>query len=147
MPVAVVLKMEVCYANNKRYSSLDPISSAWSTRRRDRWGPDGAVYHARHRHLLTGGLLYPAVRYRGTAHRTANIVGLFDEWCLLLCSRRGAAGAAGPLAVVGVLGHDLWPDRTWAASDWWRGYHQWVGVWLAGHADHGPHRGAHRGCS
>src|SRR2546423_10197098 len=28
-----------------------------------------------------------------------------------------APGAAGPPVVVGVLGHDLWLDRTWAASD------------------------------
>jgi hypothetical protein len=32
-------------------------------------------------------------------------------------SSLGTPGAAGPPAVVGVLGHDLWPDRTWAASD------------------------------
>jgi hypothetical protein len=28
-----------------------------------------------------------------------------------------APGAAGPPVVVGVLGHDLWLDRTWAAFD------------------------------
>src|SRR6266700_2037014 len=106
--------MEACYANNTRYSSLDPIASAWSTRRRDRWGPDGPVYHARHRYLPADGLLYPAVRYRGTAHRTANVVDLYEGWRLLLCSRPGAAGAAGPPAVGSVLGHALWPDRTWA---------------------------------
>src|SRR6266571_8323120 len=147
MPVAVVLKMEVCYANNKRYSSLDPIASAGSTRRRDRWGPDGPVYHARHRYLPADRLLYPAVRYRGTAHRTANVVELYEGWRLLLCSRPGAAGAAGPPAVGSVLGHALWPDRPWAASDGGSGYHRWVGLWLAGHADHALRRGAYRGCS
>src|SRR5258706_2585422 len=127
--------------------TYDPISSAWSTRRRDRWGPDGDVYHARHRHLPADGFFYTAVRYRGTAHRTANVVDLHDEWRLLLCSWPGTPGAAGPPVVVGILGHDLWLDRTWAASDRGSGYHQWVGLWLAGHAGHDLHRDAHRGCS
>src|SRR6516165_1824880 len=101
--------MEVCYANNQRYSSIDPISSAWSTRRRDWWGPDGVVYHARHRHLPADGLLYPAVRYRGSAHRTKNVVDRSDEWCFLLCARPSAGGAIGPPAVGSILGHALWP--------------------------------------
>src|SRR5215472_12112428 len=102
--------MEVCYATNQSYSSSDSLSYAWSPRRRDRWDPDGAVYHARHRHLPADGLLYPAVRYRGTAHRTTTVGDLSDEWCLLLCAWRGAAGAAGSPAVGSILGHALWPD-------------------------------------
>src|SRR5215472_11930198 len=109
--------MEVCYATNQSYSSSDSLSYAWSPRRRDRWGPNGAVYHARHRHLPADGLLYPAVRHRGTTHRTADVGDLHDEWRLLLCPRPGAPGAAGPPALVGVLGDDFWPDRTWTASD------------------------------
>src|SRR2546421_12010647 len=104
--------MEVRDANNKRCSSIDPIASAWSTRRRDRWDPDGVVYHARHRHLPANGLLHAAVRHRGPAHRTATINDLPEARRLLLCPRSGAPRAGGPPAMGGALGPDLWPACT-----------------------------------